>query len=198
MAQMTVKVGARGFPLGHQPQWEMRVAVTYESDVRKDVVEFPPDGWERIRDGGSEWEMVPSQFCGGWVTAFCQTTLDGEELMGRSFNSVSIRGHNPTKARVRAELGQLSFQVVGYLESRFTQFSDEVELSRIGARREEPGITASHRTAPATVPMAMPRKVRKRSTRILCGLPCPSLCTKKRGRCHKAGLAPSRCRGYGG
>jgi len=144
MPQIVVKVAGRGFPLGHQPQWEMRLEVTYQTAARTDVVKIPSDGWQKLVS--DEWEIVPTQFCGGSVTAFCRTTLDGEELIGRSFNNFSIWGRNPTKASVRAEFGLLSFQVVGYLESHFTQFGKASVRAEFGllsplsidARREEP------------------------------------------------------------
>ncbi len=139
MPQITVKATAKGFPPGHQPLWEMRLEVVYQNDVRNDIVKAPSTvDWERLASGGSEWEMVPSEFCGGRVTGFCRTTIGGEELIGRSFGDFWIWGENPTKARVRAEFGLLSFQVVGYLESRFTQFSNEVDLPQIEAHRKEP------------------------------------------------------------
>jgi hypothetical protein len=74
---------------------------------------------------GGVWIPAWWRFCGGYLEIVCRATMQGEVLVGRSTPGVLlILGNNPPKANVRAAYGPVNFQVVGYRESLFTQFSD--------------------------------------------------------------------------
>jgi hypothetical protein len=139
MPQLEIRIAGRGFPPGHVATWQARVTVTYRADGRSDVVSFPRGGgWKDLTPPGSaRWELAPTEFCGGFVTAFCQTLFDGIELTGNSLQFPYIFGLNPSKQRIRAEFSAVAHQVVAYLESRFTQFSSEADLAKVDQGRQE-------------------------------------------------------------
>ena len=115
----------------------MRLSVAYTAGQRSDAVYFPSNGWHKLPAGESEWKVRPDKFCGGAVTAYCRTSVDGQQVKTRA-TSCRRSGRESTKAGSPGCLGSLATQVVAFQESRFAQFGHTSDLATLTPYRKGP------------------------------------------------------------
>jgi hypothetical protein len=106
---------------------DVRLEVAHNNGDRVDnyFLPGPTAATWRVLDPAEEWTAVfwLGDFCGDALTVFTQATVEGVLLQGQTVvGDHWIHGENPPKATVRAALGDVAHQVVGWQESRFTQF----------------------------------------------------------------------------
>ncbi len=144
MPALTIEVGLPGLSSAIIATLtrEVRLAITYDGqytewdpatnmDVNRtfETIYLPGptnDDWYTI-DVIGQWPLNwGNTFCGGDLEVYCRVKIDDVVLQVRtSPNTLVIWGKNAPKATVRNEFGaNVSMQVVGHRESRFTQFSD--------------------------------------------------------------------------
>ena len=105
---------------------EARVEVRYIQGNRADVTLLPGPAvgtWQLLPAGVTDYLLAWTSYCGGDLQCFGRATIDGVLIEGMTLAGTHvIWGENPTRAMVRGQVGDQSYQVVLYQESRFTQF----------------------------------------------------------------------------
>ena len=136
MPAIAVNVDALGVPAAELPAVtrEARLELAYAEGNRADLLRLPGPGvggFAIIPPGAAPWTPVwGAEFRGGDLVVHARVTVDGVRVVGHTAAAGHrIWGQNPTKATIRAALGNNRFVVTGWRESRWTQFSTSTNVA---------------------------------------------------------------------